>query len=286
MFPPHHLRRLSSRAIGAALAGGALAAAALAAPPASRAPAPQLEPVTFASTCIGYCQYPTNAASVFKWGSIAWRQEFETGSLSSTWQTNGVGTIGQQHGMITIQAGSSPETVAVWPDDSAAAAKTGRWEARIRAYERSSTGTPYRFVWELVPTSGDDACGTNRVVLASWVPGAQRARGMVNTLPDQSFTFSRRRDLRSRAWHTYAVEITGDHVSWFVDTKVIRTERRPAALAGVTYRPQLVMQAVPDATMRPSWFQADWVRYYTMKRPDALSIDAPSMDQTTSTPVC
>jgi hypothetical protein len=269
------------------LAGGALAAAAFATPHAAHSPTtPQLVPAGFASTCIGYCKYPTNAASVFKWGTIAWRQEFETGALGANWHTNGVGTIGQQHGMITIQAGTSPTTVEVWPDDADATAKTGRWEARIRAYERSSSGTRYRFIWELVPTSGDDSCGTNRVVLASWVPGAERARGVVNTLPDRSFTFSRHRDLRSRAWHTYAVEITDDHVSWFVDTKVMRTERRPAALAGVTYRPQLVMQAVPDATMRPSWFQADWVRYYTMKRPNALPIDAPEMDQTTSTPAC
>ncbi len=55
---------------------------------------------------------------MFKWGTIAWRQEFETGSLGSDWQTNGVGSIGQQHGMITIQAGSSPDTVEVWPDDT------------------------------------------------------------------------------------------------------------------------------------------------------------------------
>jgi hypothetical protein len=286
VFPPHALRRLSSRAVGAVLAAGALAAAALAAPHAAPPSAAPLSPVGFVSTCIGYCQYPTNAAAVFKWGTIDWRQEFETGTLGSNWKTNGVGAIGQQHGMLTIQAGSSPDTVQVWPDDSAATARTGRWEGRIRAYERSSSGTQYRFVWELVPTSGDDSCGTNRVVLASWVPGAQRARGSVNTLPSYSFTFARQRDLRSRAWHTYAVEVTADHISWFVDTKVMRTERRPEALAGVTYRPELVMQAVPDATMRPSWFQADWVRYYSMKRPNAKSIDAPEMDQTTSTPTC
>ena len=33
--------------------------------------------------------------------------------------------------------------------------------------------------------------------------------------------------------------------------------------------------------MRPSWFQADWVRYYTLKRPNARSIEAPVMRQTT-----
>jgi beta-glucanase (GH16 family) len=123
-------------------------------------------------------------------------------------------------------------------------------------------------------------------VLASWVPGSARAHGFVNTLPDHSFTFSRKRDLRSRAWHTYAVEIASDHISWFVDTSVVRTETRPEALSGDTYRPELVMESVPDTSMRPSWFQADWVRYYTLKRPSALPIDAPLMNQTTATPAC
>jgi hypothetical protein len=188
--------------------------------------------------------------------------------------------------MLTIQAGEASDTVEVWPDDTGAAATNGRWEARIRAYERADTGTQYRFTWELVPVSGDDSCGADRIVLGSYVPGAKRVRGSVNTLPDSSFRYSRLRDLRSRAWHTYAVEVTPDHISWFVDTKVMRTETRPAALAGVKYRPQLVMQAVPGAVMRPSWFQADWVRYYTLKRPNAKSIAAPQMRLTSYAGVC
>jgi hypothetical protein len=277
--PRQQLRRLSSLALGLTLAGGVLAAAALASPPSDRATG--LLPADFASTCIGYCQYPTNAAAVFKWGTIAWRQEFETGTLDPTWVTNGQGTIGQQNGMLTIQAGADSGTVEVWPADTAAAATEGRWEARIRAYERSSTGEQYRFTWELVPVSGDDSCGADRIVLGSYVPGATRVRGFVNTMPDHSFTYSRARDLRSRAWHTYAVEVAPDHISWFVDTKVMRTETRPAALAGVSYRPELVMEAVPGSTMRPSWFQADWVRYYSLKRPNARSIEAPVMRRTT-----
>ena len=279
MSPRQQLRRLSSLALGLALGGGVLAAAALASPHSGRAT--KLRPADFASTCIGYCQYPTNAAAVFKWGTIAWRQEFETGTLDPTWVTNGQGTVGQQNGMLTIQAGADSGTVEVWPVDTAAAATNGRWEARIRAYERSSTGEQYRFTWELVPVSGDDSCGADRIVLGSYVPGATRVRGFVNTMPDHSFTYSRARDLRSRAWHTYAVEVAPDHISWFVDTKVMRTETRPAALAGVSYRPELVMEAVPGSTMRPSWFQADWVRYYSLKRPNARSIEAPVMRRTT-----
>ncbi len=280
------LRRLSSRALGVALAGGALVAAALVTPHGARTTDRPVRPAAFVSTCIGYCHHPTNAAKVFRWGVPSWDQEFETGTLGSNWQTNGTGTIGQQNGMLTIQAASDSGTVEVWPDDAGAAATTGRWEARVRAYERSTTGTPYRFTWELVPVKGNDSCGQNRIVLGSYVPGAKRVRGSVNTLPDNSFAYSRLRDLRSRAWHTYALEITADHISWFVDTKVMRTETRPAALAGVKYRPELVMEAVPGAVMRPSWFQSDWVRAYTLKRPNAKSIKAPAMREVTSSAAC
>ena len=177
--------------------------------------------------------------------------------------------------MLTIQAGRHTGTVKVWPDNQAA--RTGRWEARIRPAEHSRSGARYEFTWELVPAHGDDRCGANAIVLARYKPGDKRVTGSVRTLPRSSFTYSRARDLRNRAWHTYAVEITKRHISWFVDTRVVRTETRPAALSGVRYRPQLVMKAKHGAAMRQSWMQADWVRYYTLQRHNARSIKAPKM---------
>jgi hypothetical protein len=273
-------RKIVSAFSGLILAGSAMAAAVVTTSPAAMSPTRP----AFASTCIGYCKHPTNAAKVFLWGNEAWDQEFEVGSLGSNWQSDHPGLIRQQGGMLTMDGTQNPGTITAWPDDQSAT--VGRWEARVRAFEFDKPGQQYRYTWELVPASGDDSCGANRIVLASYVPGDTRVEGSVNTLPDHSFTFSRKRDLRSRAWHTYAIEITKSRISWFVDTQVIRTERRPAALAGVKYRPEFVMQAVPGATMKPSWMQMDWVRYYTLKRPDAHSIDAPQMKMTTVAPSC
>jgi hypothetical protein len=268
------LRRLSAAVGGIALAGGLLVVGAVSTPDAL----PQSRPV-FVSSCIGYCTHPTNAAKVFRWGLEAWRQEFETGSLGANWQSDHPDAIGQQQGMLTIRAASDSGTVKVWPDDQAAT--VGRWEARVRAFEKDRTGQQYRFTWQLVPVGGDDACGANTIVLGSYVPGDTSVTGAVRTMPDRSFGYSRTRDLRSRAWHTYAVEVTKDHVSWFVDTKVMRTERRPEALSGVKYRPQFVMEGAADTRMRASWMQMDWVRYYTLNRPNAKSINAPQMERTT-----
>jgi len=274
-------RSLVSALAGMVLAGSAVAAAAVATPAAM----PQARPVA-SRPCVGYCKHPTNAAAVFRWGKPAWDQEFEVGSLGTNWKSDHPGLISQVNGMLSLDASKGPDTITAYPSNQAA--RVGRWEARVRAREpQKGTGAHYLYTWELVPVSGDDSCGANRIVLGSYSPGDTRVVGAVNTLPDHSFTYGRNRDLRTLAWHTYAVEITTRHISWFVDTQVVRTERRRSALSGIKYRPQFVMQGVAGTTMRPSFMQMDWVRYYTLKRPNAHSISAPRMHKTTVTPpVC
>ena len=276
--PPTH-RKLPGLLGGLVLIAAALVSTVVSAPRGELHARP-----AFVRSCIGYCKSPTNAGKVFRWGREAWRQEFETGPFSRHWKSDHPRAIGQQKGMLTIEAGKHSGTISVWPDNQAAT--TGRWEARVRAYERSRSGTRYRFTWELVPSNRDVSCGANAIVLATYVPGQRRVRGHVRTLPDNSFAYSRVRDLRNRAWHTYAVEITKRHISWFVDTRVMRTETRPAALSGVRYRPQFVMQATHGKRMRPSWMQADWVRYYTLQRHNARSISAPRMERNTYSHGC
>ena len=39
-------------------------------------------------------------------------------------------------------------------------------------------------------------------------------------------------NLGNDRWHTFAVEVTKSHISWFVDAHVINTERRAEALSG------------------------------------------------------
>ena len=107
----------------------------------------------------------------------------------------------------------------------------------IRAYERSGPGRATSSPGSSSPRNGDDRCGANAIVLAKYMPGRQRVTGSVRTLPRNSFTYSRARDLRNRAWHTYAVEITKRHISWFVDTRVVRTETRAGGALRRPYRP-------------------------------------------------
>jgi len=214
---------------------------------------------------------PTNAGKVFQWGDSQWHDGFVT-ALTRTWKVNRPSLVRNQHGMLTINATSASGTV--WARVAGHGQRYGRWEARVRAEQYSADRTPYHVMWELVPTSGYH-CGARSIVLADYPLGSNEARMHVRNLPGADFTTSKALDLRPGPFHTYAVEVTPDHVSWFVDTQVVMTERRPEALTGATYDVRFRLAGTPGATMNPGRMQMDWVRYYTLARPGARSIEAP-----------
>ncbi|MEZ5094592.1 hypothetical protein [Nocardioides sp.] len=275
MFAP--LRRHLAPLLGLMLVATTLSVAAWTSP---RTTDDQLE----LAGCIGYCAYPRNAGKVFRWGHEKWRYEFETGAFPrKVWKSTHPKQIGQQHGMLTIFANKGQRKVRTW--GTMKAAKYGRWEARMRAVELAKTGKHFRFIWRLAPVNGT-RCNSKVITLASFRPGDKRVRGAVRTRPSHSFSYAQGRDLRSRAWHAFAVEVTPTHISWFVDTRVVHTERRPAALAGYKLRPEFIIKGKKGETMRRSMLQMDWVRHYTLERKNAKSIKAPRMNKGTYTKGC
>ena len=287
------LRSLMSLLAGASLLGGAALASTSGAQLGSAAgegsvtdASPQLVH-HFVSSCIGYCKHPTNAGKVFRWGLEYWEEEAEKAHLDHTWKSNHPGLVNNQYGMLTITAKPTTRVVRTHPVGLEKA--TGRWEARVRAVELTSGHRTFSFNWELVPVGAKAKhhCGAQDIVMASYRPGDSKVvRGAVRSLDHNAFTFSRKMDLRSRAWHTYAVEVSKTHVSWFVDTKVVRTEKRDAALSGVTFKPRFRIVGAPYKKMNLSRMQMDWVRYYDLHRPNAKSIAAPQMTKGTYPKAC
>lgn len=231
--------------------------------------------------------HPTNAAKIFRWGNAAWNDEFVRPLSATTWQVNPSGQVRNQHGMLTLNATprSRDVTASVIGHDQ----QYGRWEARVRTrgYRagNGASGTPYRAVWELVPSRGGYGCGARSIVLSDYPIGGAAAAMHVRNTPDADFTASKALPLRN-TFHTYAVEVTPDHVSWFVDTEVVMTERRPAALSGATFTARFRLVSTPGATMRTGRMQMDWVRYYSLARPNAHSITAPQAARTTYDDAC
>lgn len=218
--------------------------------------------------------YPTNAAKVFKWGREKWSDEFEHGGLRGDWVQSKQGRVKTQSGMLTVMATGKQDRVTASP--TSVRARYGRWEARVRIREINTSGRQYRAYWELIPTR-DFKCGAKSIVLSSYQLHDRRVTGAVRVPEKTEYAFSKRLPLYQGWFHTYAVEITKKHISWFVDTKVIHTERRPDALRGITYRPRFRLQGAPKGRHRTTWMQMDWVRHYDLSRPNAKSIKAPRM---------
>ena len=232
-------------------------------------PSPGTERIRTVSTT-----YPTNAAKIFRWGNAAWHDEF-VDPLSATWKVNKPGQVRDQHGMLTLDA--TPRGGTVTATATGHNQRYGRWEARVRGRQYGTGATPFHVLWELVPMdSGGYHCGARSLMLSDYQLGRNHADVHVRNLPDADFTAGKWLPLDDDQFHTYAIEVTPDHVSWFVDTRVVMTERRSAARSGALFAPRFRLAAQPGATMNQGRMQMDWVRYYTLHRPDARSIEAPS----------
>lgn len=270
------VRRVAVALLVLSLVGGASAT--------SAAPSPQKSDDSYPPTPVYV--YPTNAAKMFRWGAEAWKDEFEVDPLREDWRASARGDVVTRNGMLTLMAYPNSGTVTAFPTTQKA--KTGRWETRMRVWEKKrNVGTAYRAYWELVPVRKKRYhCGAQSIVMASYAQDELVATGAVRSLPDHEFSFSVPLPLSQGWFHTFAIEVTEDHISWFVDRVVVHTERRPEALSGVRFKPQFRLQAVEGESMRPTWLQMDWARYYTMDRPGALSIEAPEMTQGTYADAC
>jgi hypothetical protein len=233
-------------------------------------------------TAIASESHPTNAAKVFRWGNASVKDEFH-GRLAKRWRVNKPGRVRNQHGMLTLDTTSRSGTVVATLTGSPR--RYGRWEARVRTRQYGTSGTPYRAIWELVPSRARH-CGARSIELSDYGLNARRVHMHVRSRPNHDYTASRIMGLRNNQFHTYAVEVTPRHVSWFVDTHVIHTEPRRRARTGAAYNIRFRLQGRPGATMRPGRMQMDWVRYYSLERRNAKSIKAPRLHRTRYAGAC
>ncbi|MGZ4471509.1 MAG: hypothetical protein ACXVW2_10800 [Nocardioidaceae bacterium] len=227
--------------------------------------------------------HPTNAGKVYRWGLSQWHDGF-TERLRRAWAVNHRRQVDNQHGMLTINGTAAAHNVSA--TYTGHARRYGRWETRVRAQQYGAGHTPYRVVAELIPAGSGYHCGGRSIVLATYKLGAGRARMHIRNRPRTQFTYGKRRDLRAGHFHTYAVEVTKRHISWFVDAHVAMTERRPAARTGLEYKVRFRLVAKKGARMNPGRMQMDWIRYYTMHRHNAHSIAAPRAHRGTYRHAC
>jgi hypothetical protein len=219
-----------------------------------------------------------HAGATYGWYPVAQRFEFK-GGVPSQWQHTGRGTLRTTRGMLTLQ-GRRGDIGTTW---TGTPRRQGRWEVRMRTNRlkaRRTDLTDYSVRVALVPANpAHSHCGAQQVTMLDYSPAAPRTAGFsIHALPDASYdaTLATKRNVGSDQWHEFAVEVAADHVSWFVDAQVVATQPTDAALFGVPLRMQVSLVSTPGAAMQPTRVQLDWARYWTLRKPSKLPLDAPA----------
>lgn len=218
---------------------------------------------------------PVHAGNTFGWYPAADRYEF-VGPLGSAWKKRGKGDVRTKNGMLTLTSARTGDLSATL---DIAGKDRGRWEMRMKARRWGTTHTNYTVRTELVP-SGDQKqyCGARNIALESFTMGHRRAKFYIHNLPDLAFRSSKPVRFGGDRWHTFAVEVTPTKISWFVDAHVISTERRPEAMSGIPLTVRISLDGVPGARMNRTRVQFDWLRYWSLAKPNdkPLSRTAPT----------
>lgn len=217
---------------------------------------------------------PVHAGSEYGWGKAPVDYRFVGHLSKSEWRVHGPGVVRNQHGMLTLNTADHGTVSAT---QVTRGHEVGRWEIRLRSRQYGSGHQAYKVMTELVP-AGDrrQFCGAKNMALETYTPHRHRATHYIRSRPDHRYSMHERLGLHDDQWHTFAVEVTHQRISWFVDAHVVSTEKRQDALTGTPYAVRFTMKGVAGRKMDRSRMQMDWLRYWTLDRPDSKSTAAPS----------
>lgn len=264
----------------------AVAATALVVGPAALAPGTAEAP-THTTRAAQLAGDGATAGQKFQWRFVQWDYAWEFGESfdsaayrgqsrrGGTWEeyTDGSGRVVKYGGGVEFHSGvirnklDAPDYGTSMLTLHGKGMQQGRWEIKERADtpDDLSPGKDYRFIIELVPEDGSDACANNiriaevspsngTLTIGAKTPGGSWARTLSGYPQSTSNGYA------------YGLEITGKRMTWFLNGQVIGSLGASAARPTVpmTVRMRLV-GADRNAEMNKSVVKIDWVRGYNLK---------------------
>jgi hypothetical protein len=227
---------------------------------------------------------PVHAGSEFGWGKAPVDYRFVGPLKHSEWHVKGPGAVRNQHGMLTLNTAGRGTVSAT---QVTRGHEVGRWEIRLRSRQYGHGHHDYRVLTELVPAGKRrEHCGANNIALEAYTPNETMVSHYIRTRPDNRFIMRKGLGLHNDQWHTFAVEVTHKRISWFVDAHVVSTEKRKAALSGIPFAVRFTMEAEAGKRMNQSRMQMDWLRYWTLRKPNDKSTAAPRPELGTYRDIC
>ena len=215
------------------------------------------------------------------WGAPGFADEFAGNALDRAWAVydspgnggNGLrrpSQVSVANGRMTQTGTAGGTSAGMVLDDHFQ--RYGRWEIRARVTS-TGNGHPYHPVLALIP--GGDApyhCGATDIDFAESDVGGPTYI-FIHALPRIQDYLSANID--QTRWHTYGVEVTPDHVTWFVDGVPRMTDRNRDALSGVNFAVNIQLDANNPGGLAPARLAVDYVRVYPLRGP-APAIPAPA----------
>lgn len=261
--------------------GGILAATLLVAPTAL-APVAANAPTAWTAAAGSH----GTAAKTYGWGRGLWDFAWEFGESfdsrpyrgsdidAGRWieRTEGTGRVAKYGGGVEFQSaliragsdapdvGGSTLTLVDQP------AERGRWEIIERSYQYEHDARDYTFILELIPADPDGYdCGAHNITIAQVSPGDDRVTVGANsgsTSWDRTFQGYR----QNGTSHTYAVEVTGRRISWFIDGRSVASTGASAVIPQVPMTVRMRLVGDGTAEMNKAVVKVDWVRSYDLRR--------------------
>ncbi len=157
----------------------------------------------------------------------------------------------------------------------------GRWEfrRRIDVFEK---GRQHRIKIELVPARPEDAgCGANTITVSDVAFNSRTARlGVTSSSGTRAWAGSRRIPrLGSRA-HVFGIEVTRDHITWFLDGRSLATVRNKGAVPGVPLTPKLSLVGAKQKEMARTRVLYDWQRAWPLNKQARKAQSGPALPGT------
>jgi hypothetical protein len=152
------------------------------------------------------------------------------------------------------------------------AIKFGRWETKLWPSVGESADRDYTLRFELVPAKAEgDTCRT--ITVAEFTAHGDTVKFGANAHGKQWSGSAVVGQLdQTRA---YAIELTDDHITWFIDGQPVGTVKEQKAISKVPMTMRLSMVGDGDAEMNRTELKSDWQRGYPLDRSEEVTSGAP-----------
>lgn len=159
----------------------------------------------------------------------------------------------------------------------------GRWEFRRRIDVFEGNGRNYRVKIDLVPERAADArCGANTITVANVAFNSRKAKiGVKSARANKEWSGSRRIPQLGDGPHSFGVEVTRDHISWFLDGRTLATVKNRKAVPGVPLTPRLSLVGDGQKEMRRTRVLYDWQRGWPLNKQAKRARTGPGLKAST-----